>query len=78
MSSFAGVALVTDRDVWETLPMKGPRDNAPTLDGTHFREMARGLRKLAHQCRFAGARRELLQLAASYERRADHFDGRAR
>jgi len=48
------------------------------VDGAHYREMAHGLRKLAHKCRFAGARRELLQLAASYERRADHFDGRAR
>ena len=58
--------------------MNEPRDSISPIDGAHFREMAHGLRKLAHQCRFAGARRELLQLAASYERRADHFDGRAR
>ena len=37
-----------------------------------------GLRKLARQCRFPGARRELLQLAANYDRRADHFECRAR
>jgi hypothetical protein len=52
-------------------------DTSP-LDGAHYREMADQLRKLAHQCRFAGARRELLQLAASYTRRADLFDARAR
>jgi hypothetical protein len=75
---FRGVALVTDRDIAEALPMNEPRDKALPIDGTHYREMALGLRKLAHRCRFVGARRELLQLAASYERRADHFDGRAR
>jgi hypothetical protein len=40
--------------------------------------VAHGLRKLARQCRFPGARRELLQLAANYDRRADHFECRAR
>jgi hypothetical protein len=59
------------------LPMILPRSSAPRLDGAHYREMAQGLRKLAHQCRFPGARRELLQLAASYDRRADHFECRA-
>jgi hypothetical protein len=54
------------------------REAVLPIDGAHYREMAHGLRKLAHQCRLAGARRELLQLAASYDRRADHFDGRAR
>ena len=58
--------------------MNQRRDSASPIDGTHYREMAHGLRKLARQCRLAGARRELLQLAANYERRADHFDGRAR
>jgi hypothetical protein len=64
--------------MWQSLPMKESLDRALPIDGSHYREMAHGLRKLAHQCRFAGARRELLQLAASYERRADHFDDRAR
>ena len=59
------------------LPMILRGSNLP-LDGAHYREMAHGLRKLARQCRFPGARRELLQLAASYERRADHFECRAR
>ena len=31
-------------------------------DGEHYRDIATGLRKLAHQCRFAGARRELSRL----------------
>jgi len=57
--------------------MSEPPNTTPPLDGAqHYREMAHGLRELARQCRFAGARRELLQLAASYERRADHFEGR--
>jgi hypothetical protein len=57
--------------------MNQPPDGALPVDGAHYREMAHGLRKLARHCRLAGARRELLHLAASYERRADHFDGRA-
>jgi hypothetical protein len=76
--SFLAEGLVTDPDIWKALATSGPRHSAPPPDGAHYREMARGLRKLAHQCRFVGARRELLQLAASYDRRADHFDGRAR
>lgn len=58
--------------------MNRPRNTTPPIDGAHYREMAQGLRKLARECRFAGARRELLDLAASYERRADLFDGRVR
>jgi hypothetical protein len=59
-------------------PRIWPRGSAPPLDGAHYREVAHGLRKLARQCRFPGARRELLQLAANYDRRADHFECRAR
>jgi hypothetical protein len=58
--------------------MGGRRNSGPPLDGAHYREMANGLRELARQCRFRGARKELLQLAARYDRRADHFDRRAR
>jgi hypothetical protein len=65
---------MTDRD----LSQDSEGDSVPPSDGEHYREMARGLRDLARQCRLAGARRELLHLAASYERRADHFDHRAR
>lgn len=78
MSSLLRVALVTDQENRDAFPMNGPRDSVSPPDGTHYREMANGLRKLARQCRFAGARRELLELAARYDRRADYFDGRAR
>ena len=60
------------------LPMILARGSVPPLDGAHYREVAHGLRKLARQCRFPGARRELLQLAARYDRRAEHFECRAR
>ena len=46
------------------------------LGGAHYKELAHKLRQLARECRFVGARRELLQLAASFERRADHLDRR--
>jgi hypothetical protein len=59
-------------------PMTLPQGSTPPLDGAHYREVALGLRKLARQCRFPGARRELLQLAASYDRRAEYFECRAR
>ena len=68
---------MTDRDLREAIPM-GERDSAPPRDAAHYREMAEGLRNLARQCRFPSARRELLNLAASYERRAEHFEWRAR
>jgi hypothetical protein len=41
-------------------------------DGNHYRDVAGKLRELARYCRFAGARRELLQLATNYDGRADH------
>ena len=69
--------------------MSRPRDSAPPPppkseqrsstqppDGAHYREIADGLRKLARQCPLPGARKELLQLAASYDRRAVYFDCR--
>jgi hypothetical protein len=78
MSFFRWVDLVTNRDIWEALPIRRPRDTGRPLDGEHYREMATGLRELARQCRFPGARKELLQLAARYDRRAEYFDARAR
>jgi hypothetical protein len=77
MSFFAG-GLLTDPDIQETPPTSGPEHSAPTPDGAHYREMANGLRELARRCRFPGARKELLQLAARYDRRAEHFEARAR
>jgi hypothetical protein len=66
------------RNTTLSLPMILRRGNDLPLDGAHYREVAHGLRKLARQCRFPGARRELLQLAANYDRRAEHFECRAR
>ena len=45
-------------------------------DSDHYRDMARKLRELAREFRFPGARRELLDLASRYERRADGLDAR--
>jgi hypothetical protein len=56
--------------------MEEPWANAAQFAGQHYREMANKLRELARQFRFPGARRELLDLALRYERRADHFDAR--
>jgi hypothetical protein len=47
----------------------------PLLDGGHYRNLAGKLRMVARECGFPNARQELLDLAARYERRADHFDG---
>jgi hypothetical protein len=38
--------------------------------------ISRKLRELAREFRFPGARRELLDLASRYERRADNLDSR--
>ena len=78
LMSFSIGGLVTDPHFWDTLPTSGPRQNLMCVNGAHYREMAHGLRKLARQCRFPGARSELLKLAASYDRRADHIERRER
>jgi hypothetical protein len=46
-------------------------------DSEHYREIARMLRKLAHQVRFPGSRQEILDLALRYERRAANLDARS-
>jgi hypothetical protein len=43
----------------------------------HYREIAGMLREAARSCQFAGAREEILHLAARFESRADHLDRRA-
>ena len=56
---------------------------APMLEATavpgaeQYREIARTLREAARSCPLAGARREILHLAARFESRADHLDRRA-
>jgi hypothetical protein len=42
-------------------------------DSEHYREMAHKLRAIARETRFTGARREILKLATSYDRRAARF-----
>jgi hypothetical protein len=43
----------------------------------HYREIADKLREAASSCQFAGARKEILHLAARFDSRADHLDRRA-
>jgi len=52
-------------------------DLAPPSNGGHYRELAGKLRLVAHQCRFPGARQEMLNLAIKYEQRANYFDQRS-
>jgi hypothetical protein len=56
--------------------MEEPLGTAAPVDSQHYRELARKLRDIARQCRFPGARQEILDLASRYERRADHLDTR--
>ena len=57
--------------------MEGPGTDAPRLDSQHYRELAAKLRDIARQCRFPGARQEILDLASRYEVRANHLDTRS-
>jgi hypothetical protein len=59
----------------ETSPKMARRNSPLPPNGAHFREMARGLRLLARRCRYPGARKEMLELAASFDQRAGHLDG---
>jgi hypothetical protein len=73
-SHFSQGLRVKDPNIQEAFRISEPDFSPPPLAGTHFREIAYALRKLAHQCRPAVARRELLQLATSFDRRAEYFD----
>jgi len=53
-----------------------PAGEVPASLGAHYREMAGKLRAVAREARFAGTRKEVLQLAAKYERRADYLNCR--
>jgi hypothetical protein len=48
--------------------------SAPVSGGAHLREIAQRIRNAARDCRFPHARREMLDLAASFDRRANYFD----
>ena len=43
--------------------------------GTHYRELAAWLRETAGKCRLPNPQRQLLNLARTYNRIADHLDG---
>jgi len=43
-------------------------------DATHYREIANQLRAIARECYFQNVRKDLIDLAALYDRRADDFD----
>jgi hypothetical protein len=53
-----------------------PASARPLSSGQHYREVASKLREVARQCRFPGARQEILNLALRFERRADELDAR--
>ena len=57
--------------------MDGQKSPKPQPHGDNYRSIACKLRKLALECRSPRARQEILDLAALYERRGDHFDLRA-
>jgi hypothetical protein len=51
------------------------RCDAARSDSEHYyREMAKKLRELAREFHVPGVRKEILSLAARYERRADNLD----
>jgi hypothetical protein len=57
--------------------MEEPQANAARPDSEHYRKIAKKLRELAREFRFPDAHREILDLAARYERRADNLDARS-
>ena len=57
--------------------MEEPQGTGTQSGGQHYREIASKLREIARECRFPGARREILDLASRLERRADDLDARS-
>jgi hypothetical protein len=56
--------------------MGEPKRAVAPVDSQHYRELASKLREIAHQCRFPGARQEILDLASRYEGRANYLNTR--
>ena len=54
--------------------MGEPQGTGTQSGGQHYREIASKLREIARECRFPGARREILDLATRLERRADDLE----
>ena len=48
--------------------------NRPWDSSRHYRQLAHRLRGIAAGCSLPNPQRELLNLAAQYERQANHFD----
>jgi hypothetical protein len=57
--------------------MEEPQGIGAPSGGEHYRKIASKLREIARECRFPGARREILDLASRLERRADDLDSRS-
>jgi hypothetical protein len=57
--------------------MENSQSDPAHSDSGHYRDTARKLRELAGQFRFSEGRKELLDLALRYERRADDLDRRS-
>ena len=53
------------------------RRDAAQSGSEHYREMAKKLRELAREFHVPGVRKEILSLAARYERRPDNLDARS-
>jgi hypothetical protein len=67
-----------ERREWCRSPLRRLAQGTGTPSGgQHYREIASKLREIARECRFPGARREILDLASRLERRADDLDGRS-
>jgi hypothetical protein len=57
--------------------MGEPTRAVAPVDSQRYRELANKLRGIACQCRFPDARQKILNLASSYEGRANHLDTRS-
>ena len=58
-----------------SLQMSERQDATLLLFGVaHYKEIASKLRVVARGCNFPNVRKDLIDLAARYDRRADHFD----
>jgi hypothetical protein len=57
--------------------MEEPQGTGAPSGSEHYREIVSKLREIARECRFPGARREMLDLASRLERRADDLDPRS-
>ena len=85
MNGEAARALLPFRDVEDAMSslsvraaslQKSERQDATLLlfGVAHYREIVRKLRVVARECFFPIVRKDLINLAARYDRRADHFN----